>query len=443
MKLKFWDIKVPEPPAPEPVVSAPVEEPVKERGYFETVASADITVRMQGETVPAITGPEMAMKLATVYRCVSILSGSIASLPLQLKRKRNGVFMVDEDNPLNYLMTQCPNGRQTAYEIIRNAVIQMVNAGNAYIYPDWSSGEVCSLTLLSPGSVSYDKMLNIYLVNDMVNNIYKTLDSDEIIHLRNMSLDGGYTGVSTIHYAANVMGVTAGADFQSGQNFRPGNTYKGFVSGNSEATVRGYEQYTEGQLEDAAGRFRKELQSGETITYLPGDLKFNPLSMSPADIQLLEMMKFSVLNICRFFGVHPDKAFAGQSQNYKASEMSQVQFMTDTLQPILRQIENEFFAKLIPRNVASKYRIQFDIESFYQTDLETISNHNEKMIQNGISTVNELRAKAGKEAVPGGDVAMISCNVQPLENAINNTKNVKDENNTKEVPPTNGEKQEV
>ncbi len=430
MKLKFWDIKVPQPPVPEPVES----KPVKERGYFEMVAAAEVTVSKQGETIPEVTGPETAMRLATVYRCISILSGSIASLPLQLQRKKNGVFMVDEDNPLNYLLTQCPNERQTAYELRRNAIVQMVSYGNAYIYPDWGGGEVRSLTLLSPGSVSYDKLLNIYLVNDTVNNIYKTLDSDEIIHLRNMSLDGGYTGVSTIRYAANIMGVTAGADYQSGRNFRPGNTYKGFVSGNSD-TTRGYEQYTEGQLEDAAGRFRKELQSGETITYLPGDLKFNPLSMSPADIQLLEIMKFSVLNICRFFGVHPDKAFAGQSQNYKASEMSQVQFMTDTLQPILRQIENEFFAKLIPRNVASKYRILFDIESFYQTDLETISNHDEKLIQNGISTVNELRAKAGKVAVPGGDVAMISCNVQPLENAINNVKN---KNNSKEVPPTNG-----
>ena len=45
------------------------------------------------------------MKLATVYRCVSILSGSIASLPLQVKRKKNGVFMVDGASELNYLLS--------------------------------------------------------------------------------------------------------------------------------------------------------------------------------------------------------------------------------------------------------------------------------------------------------------------------------------------------
>lgn len=295
-----------------------------------------------------------------------------------------------------------------------------------------------ALVLLSVGSVSYDKLLNTYIVNDPINNIYKTLESDEIIHLRNISLDGGYTGVSTIRYAAMTMRITASANSQSAQNFRPGNTYKGFISGDADNQTRGYVQYEESQLQDAATRFREELQSGETITYLPGQLKFNALSMSPADIQLMEMMKFSVLDLCRFFGVHPDMAFAGQSQNYKASEMSQVQFMTGTLQPILRQIENEFFAKLIPRSVAGKYRIRFDIESFYQTDLETLSTYYEKQVQNGLSTVNELRARFGKAPVDGGDTAMISCNVAP----INSTKIRGEEinkNNGDKVPPTNGE----
>ena len=123
MTFKFWNKKTPES----------VVEPVKERSYFETVAETGTTKRMLQDTAPAVTGPEMAMKLATVYRCVSILSGSIASLPLQLLRKKNGVFMVDEDNPVNYLLSLCPNGRQSAFEMIRNALIMMINRGNAYI----------------------------------------------------------------------------------------------------------------------------------------------------------------------------------------------------------------------------------------------------------------------------------------------------------------------
>ena len=129
MNLKFWDKKEP----------AKVPEPMKERSYFETVAETGMASRMLEDVRPTVSGPETAMKLATVYRCVSILSGSIASLPLQLLRKKNGVFMVDEDNPVNYLLSLCPNGRQSAFEMIRNAIIMMNNQGNAYIYPDYSS----------------------------------------------------------------------------------------------------------------------------------------------------------------------------------------------------------------------------------------------------------------------------------------------------------------
>ena len=166
--------------------------------------------------------------------------------------------------------------------------------------------------------------------------------------------------------------------------------------------------------------------------------------MSPADIQLLEKQKFSVLDLCRFYGVHPDKAFAGQSQNYKASEMSQVQYMTDTIQPYLRQIANEFFVKLIPRSVAAKYRIEFDLEAFYQTDLETMALNMEKCIQYGIYTVNEYRQKRGMPPVDGGDVAMISCNVAPINSQkingemLNNSNNGdKNEEKPQEVPPKN------
>lgn len=41
-----------------------------------------------------VTSTNSAMQLAAVYRCVSILSGTIASLPLQVKRKKTAIFQL-------------------------------------------------------------------------------------------------------------------------------------------------------------------------------------------------------------------------------------------------------------------------------------------------------------------------------------------------------------
>lgn len=388
----------------------------KKRGYFDSVGD----LYNLGANRPVYVNSEnQAMRLATVFRCTSILSGSIASLPLQVKKKYNGYFSYDEGNFLNYLLNMRANSRMSGYELIENAIVRMVNSGNAYILPIYnkSTWEPEELILLSPNTVTYNVEQNEYLVCDYINNIFDTFIGDEIIHLKNLSLDGGYTGVSTIQYASTTMSVAASADERSLISFQPGSTHKGFVSGDDEQGVPGFGSAQDEQLETVTNRIKSEINSGENIFYVPGKMKFNTLSMSPADVQLLETKKFSVLDICRFYGVHPDKAFAGQSQNYKASEMSQVQYLTDTLQPILRKIENEFSSKLIPPTLSDKFKIEFDLESFYKTDLNSMSNYMEKQIQYGVSTVNEWRKKQGYAPVNGGDEAMMSCNVAPINSA--------------------------
>jgi len=392
---------------------------------FRNKIAQPVVQKRSEEYVPAYWGnslsidlgnPTLPMKIATVYRCVDVLSGSVASLSLQVKRKKIDYFVVDDDNPLNILLNLCPNPRLNAFDLIKNLIIQMLLTGNAYILPQYAGGVVNSLILLSPNSVTYEKNYNYYLVHDTVNSIYDKFMANEIIHLRNISIDGGYTGLSTVSYASTVLGINAAADKQSNDIFQPGSTSRGFISGD-ETVTKGFGQVQDDQLKTVGERIESELRSGKKIMSLPGAMKFNPLSMSPADLQLLDSKKFTVLEICRFFGVHPDKLFAGQSTNYKSSEMSQVQYLTDTLQPILRKIETEFTIKLIPRSLFGKCKIQFNMEDFYQTDFATKSDYMQKTIQNGIYTVNEWRKKEGKEPVDGGDVAFISCNVAPIDSA--------------------------
>lgn len=361
-----------------------------------------------------VGNPNSAMKLAAVYRCVDILSGSIASLPLQLKIKRNGVFQLAENNDINYLLSVKANRRLTAYDLIQNSIIQMVNCGNAYILPQYISGELDELILLSPHTATYDVHGDKYHVNDVINGIVGIYDSDEIIHLRNMSLDGGYTGISTIQYGSRVMSVAANADERTLDSFKPGNMLKGFISGDGDSGVKGFGEMQDNQLEDVKERITSEINNGKGIFRIPGAAKFNQLSISSTDLQLLETRKFSVLDICRFYGVHPDKVFAGQSQNYKASEMSNQSFLSDTLQPYLRKIESEFTAKLIPKSQALNMKIEFDVESLLLTSLEQRSNYIEKTIQNGVYSLNYWRAKMGQKPVSGGDDLMMSMNVAPI-----------------------------
>lgn len=360
-----------------------------------------------------VANPTLALKIATCYRCISILSGSIASLPLEVQRKKNGYWQVETDTDIAYLLGTSPNPRMTPFDLMRNAIIQILNFGNAYIHYKVMDGKYTSLTLISPYCCVYDEYADTYTVNDLHNHIYGVLDSDEIIHLKGLSLDGGYTGESVIRYAARTLGLATREDEQSDDVMQKGSTYKGFVSGD-EATKVGYGHVQDAQISTVSDRIENELKSGKNIMSLPGAMKFNQLSMSPADLQLLDSKKFSVLNICRFYGVHPDKVFQMQSNNYKASDMAQVSYMTDTMLPYVVQIQQEYSRKLIPAALNYKMRVRFDLEEYYQLDFTTKAAYMTSTIANGTRTPNEWRAKDGKVPLDGGDQAFISCNVAPI-----------------------------
>ena len=368
--------------------------------------------------VDTVTDKELAMKIATVFRCIDITSKGVAQLPLRIEHDEGGYFQPVNDDifGLHYILTRRPNARQNAFDFLRAILVELPIHGNAYVLPRLGSEGYEELIHITPGCTDYDKYTNKYNINDPVNNIFGIFEADQVIHLKNLSLDGGYTGVSTLQYAARTMAISTNADLANVETFKSGGILSGFVSGKS-GTV-GFGSVQDKQLQSVADDIEAQISSGKKIFNLPGEMSFNQISLSPADIELLSTKQFKVLDICRFFGVHPDKVFAQQSSNYKASEMSQVAFLTDTLQPILTLIETEMQVKLIPREFDSTYRINFDIEPLLQTDLITHADYMAKTIAAGVKDVNYWRKKAGQAPVKNGDRALVSANLKTLDGLV-------------------------
>ena len=169
------------------------------------------------------------------------------------------------------------------------------------------------------------------------------------------------------------------------------------------------------EVDKVAERLEAQLANGDSVMRLPGELQWLPYSITPADAQILENREFSIFDVCRYFGVHPDKVFVRQNSNYKASENSQTSFMTDTLQPLLTQMEVELTTKLVPRkNVGVKEKIEFDREALYQLDLSGSASYYKQMFEVGGMTSDEIRVKTNREPKEGGDVLFVSANVAPI-----------------------------
>lgn len=387
----------------------------------------------------------LAMKVATVYRCVDILSSDVAMLSMRLMRRRTSTidgervsyFLPDEEMQLAKVLKR-PNSRMSYYWTMKNAIQLMLLQGNAYLYKWYDAGELTKLVLINTaeggGSVTYNNVADSYTIVDPINRIFKTVPSSAIIHLRNVSLDGGLTGVSTLENAANVLAIAVETDQQQKDTFKVGSTMRGFVTGDNGG-VAGYGQTQDAQLESVTERINYGLLKNQRVNYIPGSMKFIPVSLSPADLQILDSKKWNCLEICRFFGVHPDKVFMQTSTNYKASANSQTTFMTDTLQPYLTMIAEEMNLKLIPDSMMFKLKIEFDLSNYYQTDLTAKGDYYKKMQEVGAMTPNEIRMKEGMAPVDGANKVLVSANLKTVEE-LNEDRTSTEEDKTEEQNST-------
>lgn len=342
--------------------------------------------------------------VACVKRCVDYKASSVASLGLHvMRRKRDGGRLWYEDaegTQPDLLLSQRPNDRQTAYDFIWQVVYQREMYGNAYVVPVYSGGALSALYCIPPEcSVSYDRLRNVYTINDQYDGIMGEYAPSEVIHIRSYCRDG-FLGTPVTELASLVLSNARKAYKQESEMFTPGSTLRGFITGEETVAV-GYGGATDKQLKGVTQRIREAITSGQNLNFLPGSMKFVQTGMTPSDLQLLENMRFLNLEICRFFGVPPTQVFQDSNVNYNTTESSQTIFMTSTLAPLLRQIESEFTVKLF--GTGGRLRARFKIEDYYQTDPSVQAGMLTSLIQSGVITPNEARGKMGLAPMAGGD----------------------------------------
>lgn len=362
--------------------------------------------------------PTRAMKIAAVFRAVNLISSGLATLRLEYKRKDRvkGYFKMDDGiggKRMNYVLSVQPNRRMNASVFMKNLVAQILLQGNAYVLPVKNIyGDVEALYLLTPGSVAHDVYTNAYQVADPVNMISGVYSSDEILHFKNISDDGGYTGISTIRYAALTLGIAATSDNETLKRFATGGRFKAILKNNT--STKGWGEYQDEQLKAHGDDLQDAINRGDDILAVKGDVDVSPLSMSSADMQFLESRKFTIREIARFFNVPPSKLMDDSNSNYKSVEVSNIAFYTEALQPIVTEIEREFSAKLLNEWNYQDYKFCFDLSALYALDLESKARWDKNRLENGIVSVNDLRRERDVEPVEKGDDVYLSVNLAPI-----------------------------
>lgn len=360
------------------------------------------------------------MSLSTVYRCVKVISESVAMLPINLYEVNGEAArrLTAADNQLAAVLSSAPDARMTRFTFLTCVVRAMLLRGNAYAYIKRSAGKT-ELQLIHPDRVTLRKKKDD---NDMPYLLYEVkgfdrmLDASELLHFVNFS-DDGLKGESVLEHARRTLDIAHNADDQA-ESYYSGN---GLPSGvlsitgarlSKEQREQNYKVWEERMSNNPGG-----------VVILEGNQTYTPINISAADRQLLEVRQFEVADICRFFGCSPVKAFDLSHSSYSTVEAMQLEFLTDSLQPLLTNIELELHRKLFYGADFNRYVVKFNTSELLRADKSSQASYYAQLVQLGLLTPNEARIEMNLPPMRGGNVLYMQGAMMPVENLNNQTQN--------------------
>lgn len=359
--------------------------------------------------------PDSAMQLSAAYASVRLNARTISSCPRKLHRKISALERVEvPDHPVSVVLTVSPNPDQTPMEFWEGMIVALNLRGNAYArIGRRGDGQVVALWPLSPDAVSVFRTASGERRYRIAGS--EEVAATEIFHLRGFGA-GGDLGLSPIAYGRQTLATSLAAEEVAGSTFANGLQMAGFVE-----MAAGVRLSTE-QRNDLVDLFAKFAGSSQTGKVMPldGGMKFTPLKMSAEDAQLLESRRFSVEEICRWFGVFPILiGHAAQGQTMWGSGIEQIvlAWLTLGLGTELERIEQAIEKQLLLPADRGTYYVQHVVESLLRADSAARAALYSSLGQNGVMRRNEMRAKENlaPDTSPGADMLTVQSNLIPLD----------------------------
>ena len=295
---------------------------------------------------------------------------------------------------------------------MKTLITSVLLDGNGYAYIERDDkGDAVALKLIPSELVTVSNLNDNIMYN--VVGFKQLVEPVNMIHILNFSYDG-ITGISTLQHARNTLGLATDSEAHAEGFFKGGANLAGIIKVQSSLTPKQKQDIRESWQ----STFSPITGTPNGIAVLEGNMDFQPITVNPSDAQLLETRQFNVIDICRFFGVSPVKAFDLSKSSYSTVEATQLAFLTDTLAPLLEKIELEFERKLYKPSERNSIDVRFDTSVLLRADKASLANYYNTLFQIGVITPNEIRKALDLEAIENGDHTFVQVNVQTLNNAV-------------------------
>lgn len=353
---------------------------------------------------------QLVLSYHAVYACITLIASDISKLCVELVQEDENGIWTEVESPAFSPVLRKPNRYQNRIQFWEGWVLSKLMRGNTYVLKQRDNRNiVTALYVLDPNRVKVlvadDGSVWYQLNSDNLSGLQEavTVPASEIIHDRFNCLFHPLVGSSPI-YAAGVA-ATQGLAIQSNSaNFfnnksQPGGvlTAPGAISDATATRLK--DHWNTNFTGENAGK----------VAVLGDGLKYERMSLTADESQLIEQLKWTAEVVCSVFHVPPYKIGIGTMPTYSNIQSLNIEYYSQCLQSLIEAAELCLDEGLgIGEGVkinGATYGTEFDIDNLLRMDSVTQM----EVLKNsaGVAKVDEMRKRINLPKTEGGDAVYL------------------------------------
>jgi len=367
-------------------------------------------IRRSEPSVPAApVNFDTALSVSAWWAGCRLLAETVACLPINFYRIDGQRKTPDNTHPLWYLLNVKPNRYQTKVEFWETYMLNLVTSGNAYAAKERLGNRIVSLLPLLSAQTETELLTD----GDIIHKHYthsetRVYAADSVWHTK--IFGNGIVGLSPLSHAANSLGIAIAAENRIGSVYRNGGKPTGILSMDKVLNKEQRARIRESMAELATS-------NDDNLFVLEAGMKYQAISMTPEDIELLESRRFQLEDVARFLGVPSVLINDTAGSTTWGSGVQQIisGFYKLNLRPYLERFESGIKAHLLSTEDQRKWSVEFDFDALLRMDQSSRFDGYGKGINAGVITPNEARAMEGWQPQEGGDDLLVNGTMVPLK----------------------------
>lgn len=362
---------------------------------------------LSGETVNEYT----ALTYSAVWCAVSLIAGTVSSLPLHLLRKDDKKSVFARDETLFDVLHSAFNPYMTAQIGRETMMAHLLTWGNAYaeVIRD-PVGRIRQIWPIPPNRVSVKVDGGDIIYEVSVDDRKIILTRSKILHIPGLGYDG-FVGYSPIAMARKSLGLGMAMESFGALYFGNGTHPGVVVSHPTKLSAEAHNNLKQSLLEAHSG-----LGQSHRLMLLEDGMKIEKIGIPPEDSQFIESREFQIPEVARWFNLPPHKLKDLSKANYNNIEAEQINFVTDSILPWLVRLEQVYDHQLLTRSqrVKEQYYTRHNVDGLLRGSAKDRAEYYRTMFGIGAMSINDVREKENWDPIDGGDERFVPLNMIPL-----------------------------